>query len=197
MAAAVPIVPPRVGAKVLAFYAKESTYFDAVVLSAERGQIKVRYTGYGNQATVPADKIRPIPPLPEHWSEAFDPTSGFSYFENGATGEVSWTRPVPEARRATVALPALPRAARAAAASPPSQIVGGFARRSNRDAMRVSRAGREVVGGFAARPARRRTAAAPARAADMTAAEIRAMVMDANVGMAGPGGGCGCGVSGC
>ena len=87
----VPSLGPRAGSKVLAWYAAEGKFYEAVVLSASPSVATVRYVGYDEIEALPVDQLRPIPPLPDGWAERVDADSGFPYFENAATGTTSWT----------------------------------------------------------------------------------------------------------
>jgi len=163
-------------------------WYDAVVAvgSATNGtDVRVKWMGYGTVDAVAAAAVRPPPLLPSGWLESTDEASGFPYY-TAATGETTWTRPAPPRRppppkravapraRAAVASPAGRLGAVLPAASSPVAIVGGFASKANRRAIRNSRR---------------------ALTANMTRGQIAAMVDAAqSYGFAG---GCDCGVAGC
>lgn len=172
-------------------------WYDAVVAvgSATIGtDVRVKWMGYGTVDAVAAAAVRPPPPLPSGWLESTDEASGFPYY-TAATGETTWTRPAPPRRppppkravarqvagpspyataRAVVTSPAGRLGAVLPAASSPVAIVGGFASKANRRAIRNSRR---------------------ALTANMTRGQIAAMVDAAQ--SEGFAGGCDCGVAGC
>ena len=175
--------PPalRPGAKVQAFYAGQNAFFDALVISADHAKVKVRFVGYGDTASLPMSQIRSVDPLPEGWMECLDEESGYPYYLH-KDGESSWTRPSrgtsvrfqPSADQVAAPpwehrqpQPQQPRRefqqqSASETALVPANIVGGFARRSNRLAIQQQRAAAaaaapapalpaaaSIVGGFA------------------------------------------------
>jgi hypothetical protein len=61
-----------------------------------------------------------VPPLPPHWTQHRDETSGYDYFYNDVTGTTQWERPVADAPAPARAPPPppLPMSAPAPAAEP-------------------------------------------------------------------------------
>ena len=90
-----------------------------------------------------------VPPLPPHWTQHRDETSGYDYFYNDVTGTTQWERPVADAPAPAPAPPpppppTTPAPAPAAEPTADDRELMEWARQ-NPDATEVRREGKQIT----------------------------------------------------
>mmetsp|Transcript_75474 Transcript_75474/g.214650 ORF Transcript_75474/g.214650 Transcript_75474/m.214650 type:complete len:151 (+) Transcript_75474:130-582(+) len=93
-----------------------------------------------------------VPPLPPHWTQHRDETSGYDYFYNDVTGTTQWERPVADAPAPAPAPPPPPTTTPAPAptAEPTAEPTADDRElmewaRQNPDATEVRREGKQIA----------------------------------------------------